>query len=343
MPEFNALNELLKKQYEEMLLHGSYRDKQSARSAWRAINLFEKSTGKKDFTTFTKEQAICFKKALETWLNHSGMPYSLSSMRSILRHVREFINWLGMHPKYAKKFNRQAIGYLHLSENQQRASCASREQNAPTIQEIHSVLLNIPDNTDIDKRNRAIIAFLALTGVRDSALIRLKMKDIDLRQGTVWQNPNHVKTKFGKGIETAFMRFDPLWEEVVLHWLTHAQERLGFKLEDPLFPKSLIRSNPQNLSFENFGLSREHWANTAPVRGILRDAFESAGLPYFNPHSFRKMLVRYAMENCCQKEAKAISQNLGHEHMMTTYNAYGKLSFHEQKRAIEEIHAKCEL
>ena len=58
MPEFNALNELLKKQYEEMLLHGSYRDKQSARSAWRAINLFEKSTGKKDFTTFTKEQAI---------------------------------------------------------------------------------------------------------------------------------------------------------------------------------------------------------------------------------------------------------------------------------------------
>lgn len=77
------------KQYEEMLLHESYRDKWSARSAWRAINHFEKSTGKKDFTTFTKEQTISFKKALETWPNHTGMPYSLSSMRSILRHVRD--------------------------------------------------------------------------------------------------------------------------------------------------------------------------------------------------------------------------------------------------------------
>lgn len=50
--------------------------------------------------------------------------------------------------------------------------------------------------------------------------------------------------------------------------------------------------------------------------------------------SFRNMLVHHAMDNCSQKEVKAISQNLGHEHVATTYNAYGKQSSHEQRKAI---------
>ena len=42
--------------------------------------------------------------------------------------------------------------------------------------------------------------------------------------------------------------------------------------------------------------------------------FEQAGLPYFNPHSFRKTLVQLG-ETTCQspEEFKAWSQNLGHE------------------------------
>ena len=49
------------------------------------------------------------------------------------------------------------------------------------------------------------------------------------------------------------------------------------------------------------------------------------------------MLVLWAMENCSQKEFKAISQNLGHENVPTTYNAYGKLSIREQQKAIMAI------
>jgi len=37
-------------------------------------------------------------------------------------------------------------------------------------------------------------------------------------------------------------------------------------------------------------LYRKHWNNATPIRMIFRKAFTDAGLPYFNPHSFRNTL-----------------------------------------------------
>jgi hypothetical protein len=49
-------------------------------------------------------------------------------------------------------------------------------------------------------------------------------------------------------------------------------------------------------------------------------------LPYFNPHSFRDMLVRHAMTlNLSPEAMKAWSQNLGHADVMTTFNSYGSV------------------
>jgi integrase len=337
MPEYNSLNENLKKQYEETLLHVVCLDKKTVYAVWRAINLFENFTGKKDFITFSKEQAKGFKRWLAKQVNKKGEPLSLSTQRSTLHAIREFFKWLAMHPAFRNKINAQAIIYLQLSQNEQRASRSSRKKPIPTIEEINITLNAMSTDTDIEKRNRAMMAFTALTGVRDAALISLKMKDVNLLTRTVWQDPNHVKTKYRKGIETFFMPFDPLWAEIVSDWVCHAKEKLNFKDDDPLFPKALIKNNPNNLCFENFGLSREHWANATPARNIFRLAFESAGLPYYNPHSFRDMLSRWAMDHCNQKEYKAVSQNVGHENVDPTYNSYGKLSPYEQRKAIVGI------
>ena len=54
---------------------------------------------------------------------------------------------------------------------------------------------------------------------------------------------------------------------------------------------------------------------------------------------FRKTVVKWAQQNCSQLEFKALSQNLGHEHAMTTYNAYGDLSVDEQFQVIAKIGA----
>ena len=337
MPEYNAVNERLKKQYEDALLHGAYKEQRTVDAVWKAINLFEKFTGRKDFTTFDTEQAKGFKRWLEKQTNASGEPLSLSTVRSTLANLREFFKWLATHPQCIRKVEGQAALYLRLSNNDERASRATRETPVPTIAEVRQALEVMPGHTDIERRNRALMAFTALTGVRDAALISLKMKDVDLGKREIWQNPRHVKTKNRKGITTFFMPFDPLWESIVTDWIIHARDTLGFQDNDPVFPKEAIANNPEKMKFESIGLSREHWANATPVREVFKTGFTSAGLSYYRPHSFRKMLIIWALENCDQYQFKAISQNLGHEHSMVTYNSYGTLSLHDQRKAVASI------
>ena len=86
------------------------------------------------------------------------------------------------------------------------------------------------------------------------------------------------------------------------------------------------------------GLERAHWANAHPVRAIFKEAFQRSGLPYFNPHSFRNTLVQLAYELKLNAEQfKAWSQNLGHEHCLTTFSSYGTLPPHRQAEIIRGL------
>ena len=104
--------------------------------------------------------------------------------------------------------------------------------------------------------------------------------------------------------------------------------------EDPLFPATKIGVGPDG-AFAPTGLSRRFWTTSEPVRQIFRHAFASAGLPYFNPHSFRSMLVRHAMSlDLTPEEMKAWSQNLGHADVLTTFTSYGIVPVHRQGELI---------
>jgi integrase/recombinase XerD len=337
MIEYNSLNERLKKQYEDALLHENYREQRTADAVWKAINLFEDFTGKADFTTFNAEQAKGFKRWLVKQENGKGELLSLSTVRSTLKQLRDFFGWLAIHPQYIRKIDARAVAYLRLSNNAERAGRATRSLPVPTVEEVRLVLETMPHATQIEKRDRAIIAFMALTCVRDAALISLKMKDVDREKKEVWQDPKHVKTKNGKAISTFFMPFDPLWQEIVMEWLEYAEKELSFKPNDPLFPQTEIKCNPATLQFEVTGLTRQHWANATSVRKIFLAAFTAAGLSYYNPHSFRKTLIIWSMEHCSQMEFKAISQNIGHENAVTSYNSYGTLNDHKRRSVIQAV------
>jgi integrase len=105
-------------------------------------------------------------------------------------------------------------------------------------------------------------------------------------------------------------------------------------LDDPLFPATLVAVG-DDLRFEAVGLDRKHWSNAGPIRMIFKEAFASAGFPYFNPHSFRKTLALLGGELCKTPEQyKAWSQNLGHEHVLTTFTSYGDVSSNRQTEII---------
>jgi hypothetical protein len=93
-------------------------------------------------------------------------------------------------------------------------------------------------------------------------------------------------------------------------------------------------------------MTRQGRASTEPIREIFRRGFTAAGLPCFNPHSVRDMLVRHAMAlDLTPEEMKAWSQNLGHNDVMTTFTSYGTVPLRRQGeliragvgRSIEEI------
>jgi integrase len=80
-------------------------------------------------------------------------------------------------------------------------------------------------------------------------------------------------------------------------------------------------------AFAALGLSRDIYSNAGRLRAVIKDAFTSAGLPPFAPHSFRKTLGVLGNEHCKTPEQfKAWSMNLGHENIATTLSAYCPVS-----------------
>jgi integrase len=187
------------------------------------------------------------------------------------------------------------------------------------------------------KRDRALIVFTLQTGARDGALASLKLKHVDLNAGRLDQDARDVKTKFCKTFSTWFFPVGDDVRKIVDDWCAHLRDNLHWGECDPLFPATQLGLSEAG-GFVPIGLRRDGWTSAAPVRDIFRKAFEGAGLPYFNPHSFRDTLVQLGQRVCTTLETfKAWSLNLGHEHMLTTLTSYGAVSPHRQAELIRGL------
>jgi integrase len=195
----------------------------------------------------------------------------------------------------------------------------------------------MPAEADLDKRNRALIAFAILTGARDGALASFKLKHVNLAEALVDQDARDVKTKASKSFTTWFFPVGGDALPIVTDWCEHLRDHLLWSGGDPLFPKTAMGLG-DNGGFESVGLSREHWSGAGPIRKIFRGAFEAAGLPYFNPHSFRDTLVQLGQRICrSPEEFKSWSQNLGHERVLTTLTSYGVVPAERQAELIRNL------
>ncbi len=185
--------------------------------------------------------------------------------------------------------------------------------------------------------NRALIAFALLTGARDGAMASIKLKHVDLAVGSLDQDAREVNTKFGKTFTTFFFPVGDEIRRIVAEWVLYLRQGKLWGNEDPLFPSTRIALGDSR-QFEASGLERRHWRSASPIRAIFREAFVGAGLPYFNPHSFRNTLVQLGQDLCKSPEQfKAWSQNLGHEKVLTTFINYGEVGYQRQGEIIREL------
>jgi len=334
----NAENERIKRQYFVFLKEAKRQNEASVDAVAMALYRFEDYNKYKSFKTFHFEQAVGFKNFLAKQISkQSGRPYSKSTINSTLRHLKVFFQWLYSQVGYKSKINYTHTEYFNLSEKETRIATAKRGRPIPTIEQIKHVLNSLPFATVLEKRNRALIAFTLLTGMRDKAIASLKIKHINLEDDVVFQDARDVNTKFSKTFNTYFFPIDDEIKNIVIDWVNYLKTVLLFGENDPVFPKTkMIVSNDGK--FITAGVTLEHWSNASPIRRIFKESFEQAGLTYFNPHSFRSTLVRYG-EKICQsaEDFKAWSQNLGHEGVLTTFFSYGEVQQDRQAEIIKRL------
>lgn len=326
MPKANAQNTRIKREYFQYLKEARRRDEQSIDQVAKALVRFEEASGHKDFKRFHRGQAVAFKRGLDEAKNaRTGKPLARATVHSTLSALREFFIWLAGQPGYKSKIAYADADYFNLSDKDVRIAKATREKPVPTLDQVHHVLATMPAGTDIELRNRALIALALLTGARGAALATLKLKHIDLEQSCVHQDARDVRTKGSKTFTTWFCPVGGDALQIVTDWCEHLRTRLLWGEDDPMFPKTQIALGAAG-GFQAAGLAREHWSGTGPIRAIYRDAFTAAGLPYFNPHCFRDALVQLGERICrTPEEFKAWSQNIGHERVLTTLTSYGKV------------------
>ena len=175
------------------------------------------------------------------------------------------------------------------SEKETRGAKAHCEQSVPTLEQINAVIRTMPVSTDVERRDRAVIAFILLSGARDGAVASLKVKHVDLAKKRVIQDAREVRTKFSKSSTTYFFPVGEGAERIVEDWICLLKDALLFGPDDPLFPKTQVNLDEVG-HFAASGLARQHWSNAGPIRRIFKLAFVRNGLPYFGPHSFEKPL-----------------------------------------------------
>lgn len=338
MPTHRADNERIKRQYFVFLKEAKRQSEDSVDAVAKAISRFEADTQCRDFRAFHFEQAVAFKRHLaERDSQVTGAKLSKATLNSTVAHLKRFFQWLALQPLYKSRLNYSDAEYFNLSEKDTRVATTRRERPAPTLEQIGHVLASMPVATEIDHRNRALVAFALLTGARDSALSSIRLKHVDLAAGSLYQDAREVNTKFSKSFTTHFFPVGAEVRQIVENWVVYLRRDKVWGNDDPLFPATRIELGATR-HFEAVGVERRTWTTASPIRAIFRQAFEAAGLPYFNPHSLRRTLTQLG-ETICQtpEQFKAWSQNLGHEGVLTTFCSYGSVSTRRQGEILQAL------
>lgn len=336
MRKVNEENERIKRRYLKYLKAAKRKDPSTVQKAADGILRFEANTNYASFKKFRIEQVIKFRDHLDEEISKTtGKPLSKSTIATVLAANKGFIFWLADQSGYKQRIRHSDADYFNMDAKGQRIASAVRETPYPSLEMARHAFNYMPEASEIDRRNKALFAFLMLTGARDGAIASLRLKHINMIDGCVYQDAREVKTKNSKTITTFFLPVDDDYLTCFKAWVTHLKADRLFGPDDPLFPPPQVKAIDG--LFQVAGLNREIYKNANAIRQAIKEAFTRADLPPFTPHAFRKTLVKWADTYYPTRQAfKAFSQNIGHSSVVTSISAYCPISIEEQGKLIKK-------
>jgi len=338
MDKANYKNELIKRNFFGFLREAEGFSEKSVEAIENAIWLWEGFTKKADFSNFNQKKVIEFKEWLKSKKKQNSQEtVSLSYCYDIFRYLRTFFEWLGEQPNYKSKINATYIKFLSLTKNETRIINQSKKIKCPSLEEVKKVIEDIIIKNEIDRRDRALICLIFLTGIRISALMTLPLGSFDKDSLAIDQSYDlGVQTKLSKRITTRIVPFpykEPL--KYFLEWVDYLENVKKFQPQSPIFPATKKENGKgKKLGYYSTGeVESVFWKNSNSIRKIFEKRFKNAGLPYYHPHTFRHLLVKEISKlPLTEEEKKAISQNLGHKDVGTTFGSYGYGAIDEDRQ-----------
>jgi site-specific recombinase XerC len=138
---------------------------------------------------FHIEQVRGFKAHLMGQRNiRTGEPLSASTIASTLGMLKAFFVWLAGETDYRTRIKQADAEYFNAPDNLARVVTARRHKPCASLNQICAVLDAMPTSTEIERRDRALIAFTILTGARDRATASFRLKHIDVQHELLEQD-----------------------------------------------------------------------------------------------------------------------------------------------------------
>jgi integrase len=209
----------------------------------------------------------------------------------------------------------------------------------PTLDEVLNIVKNLPGKTEVELRNKCLVAFTYCTGIRDNAIRTLPFGAVNIDKMFVEQNPRKgTKVKLSKIIYSKIFPFEQSLINVISDY-HHLLEDKKFEPQDPYFPQSKRIIEEGGLCFtESVEISRNYWKSLESVRTVFKESARLAGSKYFYPHLFRHAAIRRLLDCACTAlEIKAIYQSVGHESFFTILESYANLDIAAQLEVLSNL------
>lgn len=308
----------------------------------RYIAEFERLISGRDFATFNINIAERYKKYLNDY-QWNGKHLHKKTAAEKLSTIRAFFTWLSDQAGYKSKINKTDADYLQLDNASMSAIRTSvNVQDIPGIDDVKKLVHSIELNTELDLRDKALISFILLSGLRASSITTIKLKDFNTKKLTITLNVlEGAKTKYSKSNTVRLLVFDDSFLDPIIKWYNFLIIDKKFTDEMPLFPMTDMKNAPGTYKLEAFEVKPESWSSAGAINKIIKDRSINAGLHYYHPHLFRGLHTSIALSYARGgREMLAISRNLGHENIKTTIAYYGFLDVRTQVDTLSKINFK---
>ena len=327
MSKHMSNNLRIKRKYLVWLKEAKGLSEKSIDKAASSISTYEAYLVNKDFRAFNAELVRAFKRQLSSRKSaRTGAKVSHASVNGVLRDLKAFFLFLADQPGYKSKLTHSEAAYFSTERKSEQSARGGLWKPHPSPQQARHVLSQMPADTVLQRRDRALMAFLFLTGSREGAAITIRLQHVDLKAGCVHFDGRTVNTKFGKSFTTSFFPFGADAEQILRDWIDELQNQHLFAQSNPLLPKTKVGIGSE-LRFEALGIEREPWSSPSAAAKIYKKAFADAGFPPFSPHLVRDMIIELANDFCrTPEDFKAWSQNVGHEDVLMSFRAYGSVA-----------------